>query len=157
LKLIKYSHYLPIWDHSEKYTPLESFVHVDHGKDAEPKFTELLTEGAKIKNLSPTTGSEVTGVQLSKLSRAGKNQLVLLVAQRKVVAFRGQDFADLPIQEALDFGGYFGRHHIHPTSGAPEGYPEVHLVHRVGSSSEFDEFLANRNSSVGWHSDVTYE
>jgi alpha-ketoglutarate-dependent taurine dioxygenase len=152
-----YPHYLPIWDHGEKYPPLEPFVHVDHGKDADPSFKDLLVEGSKITKLTPTTGSEVTGVQLSKLTQAGKDQLALLVAQRKVVAFRDQDFADLPIQEALDFGGYFGRHHIHPTSGAPEGYPQVHLVHRNGSESEFDSFLRNRNSSVSWHSDVTYE
>jgi taurine dioxygenase/sulfonate dioxygenase len=116
-----------------------------------------LIEGSKIQKLTPTTGSEVTGVQLSKLTSAGKDQLALLVAQRKVVAFRDQDFADLPIQEALDFGGHFGRHHIHPTGGAPEGYPEIHLVHRNGDNGEFEAFLANHNSSVGWHSDVTYE
>lgn len=125
--------------------------------NADGLFPDLLTEESKIQKLTPTTGSEVTGVQLSKLSDAGKDQLALLVAQRKVVAFRDQDLADLPIQEALDFGGYFGRHHIHPTSGAPEGYPEIHLVHRSGSNEEFEVFLANRNSSVGWHSDVTYE
>lgn len=84
--------------------------------------------------------------------------MALLVAQRKLVAFRDQDFADLPLQEALDFGGYFGRHHIHPTSGSPEGFPELHIVHRYGATgSEFDSFLANRNSSVSWHSDVSYE
>jgi alpha-ketoglutarate-dependent taurine dioxygenase len=116
-----------------------------------------LIEGTTIKKLTPTTGSEVTGVQLSKLSPAGKDQLALLVAQRKVVAFRDQDLADLPIKEALDFGSYFGRHHIHPTSGAPEGYPEIHLVHRHSSNGELEAFLANRNSSVGWHSDVSYE
>lgn len=110
-----------------------------------------------IKKLTPTTGSEITGVQLSQLSTAGKDQLALLVAQRKVVVFRNQDFADLPIQEALDFGGYFGRHHIHPTSGAPEGHPQIHLVHRALGQSELDVFLANRNSSVQWHSDVSYE
>lgn len=43
------------------------------------------------------------------------------------------------------------------TSGAPDGYPEIHLVYRNGSQSEFEGFLANRNSSVSWHSDVTYE
>lgn len=96
-------------------------------------------------------------MQLSKLSAAGKDQLALLVAQRKVVVFRDQDLADLPIQEALDFGGYFGRHHIHPTSGSPEGFPEIHLVHRTLDNGEFDAIIANRNSSVGWHSDVTYE
>ena len=68
-------------------------------------------------HLTPTIGTEVHGIQLSKLNNAGKDQLARLVAERKVVAFREQDFANLSIQEALDFGGYFGRHHIHPTSG----------------------------------------
>ncbi|RDL36483.1 Uncharacterized protein BP5553_05835 [Venustampulla echinocandica] len=152
-----YPNYLPVWDHNEKYPVLEPFEHVEHGLNADPTFKDLLPSSSKITKLTPSTGSEVTGVQLSKLSAAGKDQLALLVAQRKVVAFRDQDFADLPIQEALDFGGYFGRHHIHPTSGNPEGYPEIHLVHRDGSKSEFESFLANRNSAVGWHSDVTYE
>lgn len=131
---------------------------MDHGKGADPTFKDLLLEGSKIQKLTPSIGSEVTGVQLSKLTQAGKDQLALLVAQRKVVAFRDQDFADLPLQEALDFGGYFGRHHIHPTSGSPEGFPELHIVHRYGATgSEFDSFLAGRNSSVSWHSDVSYE
>ena len=99
---------------------MEPFTHVEHGKGADPTFKDLLPEGSKIQKLTPVIGSEVTGVQLSKLTPAGKDQLALLVAQRKVVAFRDQDFADLPLQEALDFGGYFGRHHIHPTSGSPD-------------------------------------
>ena len=157
LTKIQYPTYLPTWNHGQKYPALEEFVHKEHGKDADSTFKDLLPEGSKIKKLTPTTGSEVTGVQLSKLSDAGKDQLALLVAQRKVVAFRDQDLASLPLQEALDFGGYFGRHHIHPTSGSPEGYPEFHLVHRYGSNGEFDQFFSGRNSSVSWHSDVTYE
>ncbi|KAJ6014261.1 hypothetical protein N7540_008852 [Penicillium herquei] len=152
-----YPNYLPTWDYEEKYPPLEPFNHVDHGKGADSSFKDLLPEGSKIQKLTPTIGSEVTGIQLSKLNSAGKDQLALLVAQRKVVAFRDQDFADLSIQEALDFGGYFGRHHIHPTSGSPEGYPEIHLVHRNNNAWEFDQYLAEKNSSVSWHSDVTYE
>ncbi|KAL3471254.1 hypothetical protein BJX99DRAFT_263452 [Aspergillus californicus] len=152
-----YPHYLPTWDPSEKYPPLEPFIHTDHGLDADASFPDLLTPGTKIQKLTPTTGSEVTGLQLSSLTPAGKDQLALLVAQRKVVAFRDQDLASLPIQQALDFGGYFGRHHIHPTSGAPESHPQIHLVHRYSSTSELDTFFAGRNSSVAWHSDVTYE
>ncbi|KAL4957482.1 hypothetical protein BDW69DRAFT_200782 [Aspergillus filifer] len=152
-----YPHYLPVWDHGEKYPPLEPFTHTDPGLSADPSFKDLLPEGSKIQKLTPSIGSEVTGVQLSKLSKEGKDQLALLVAQRKVVAFRDQDLADLPIQEALSFGGYFGRHHLHPTSGQPEGYPEIHLVHRNGSKGELDAFFAGKNSTVAWHSDVTYE
>ncbi|KAJ5235164.1 uncharacterized protein N7469_004332 [Penicillium citrinum] len=152
-----YPNYLPVWDHGEKYPALEPFAHVDHGKDADPSLKDLLTADSRIQKLTPTIGSEVTGVQLSKLTPEGKDQLALLVAQRKVVAFRDQDFADLPIHEALEFGGYFGRHHIHPTSGSPEGFPEIHLVHRNNNAWELDEYLAGKNSSVSWHSDVTYE
>lgn len=124
----------------DRYPPLVPFEHYDHGKDADPSFPNLL-KGAKVTDLTSNIGAEVHGIQLSSLDKAGKDELALFVAQKKVVgtffrnlinsfsdsilisiiAFRDQDFADLPIQEALDFGGYFGRHHIHPTSGAPEG------------------------------------
>lgn len=110
-----------------------------------------------VTDLTPTIGTEVEGIQLSSLNAAGKDQLALFVAQRRVVAFRNQDFKDLPIKEALDFGGYFGRHHIHPTSGAPEGYPEVHLVHRGAGDKSVEAFFEARTSSVAWHSDVSYE
>src|SRR6266849_2156307 len=90
----QYPAYLPTWNEGQKYPPLEPFTHVEHGKGADPTFKDLLPEGSKIQKLTPVIGSEVTGVQLSKLSPAGKNQLALLVAQRKVVAFRDQDFAD---------------------------------------------------------------
>jgi sulfonate dioxygenase len=108
-------------------------------------------------HLTPTIGTEITGVQLSKLSKAGKDQLARFVAERKVVAFRDQDFADLPINEALDYGRYFGRLHIHPTSGAPKGYPEIHLVHRGAGDKSAENFFQTRTSSVAWHSDVSYE
>ncbi|RWA05412.1 hypothetical protein EKO27_g9693 [Xylaria grammica] len=153
----KYPHYLPTWDRSLKYPPLEPFEHYEHGKDADPSFPELLPEGTKVTDLTPTIGTEVRGVQLSSLSDAGKDQLARFVAERKVVAFRDQDFKDLSIADALKFGGYFGRHHIHPTSGAPEGYPEVHLVHRGAGDTKSDQYFSDRVSSVAWHSDVSYE
>jgi sulfonate dioxygenase len=152
-----YPNYLPTWDPEEKYPPLEPFEHKDAGLDADPSYPELLGEGVKITHLTPTTGSEVRGIQLSTLTDAGKSQLARLVAERKVVAFRDQDFAKLPISEALSIGGFFGRHHIHPASGAPKGHPEVHLVHRGAGDSTYDQFFANRVTSVGWHSDVSYE
>lgn len=133
------------------------FEHTEHGKDADPALKDLLAPGSQVVELTPSIGSEVRGVQLSKLSDAGKDQLALYVAQRKVVAFRGQDFADLNIKDALTWGGYFGRHHIHPTSGSPEGHPEVHLVHRSAGDRSAEEFFETRTSSVAWHSDVSYE
>lgn len=154
-----FPHYLPVWDNeTERYPPLTPFEHYDHGKDADPSFPDLLPPGkVQVDNLTPTIGSEVRGVQLSQLTKEGKDQLALYVAQRKVVAFRDQDFAHLPIEKALEFGGYFGRHHIHQTSGAPRGYPEIHLVHRGADDRSGAEFLATRTNTVTWHSDVTFE
>lgn len=108
-------------------------------------------------DLTPSMGSEVRGVQLSSLGGSAKDELALYVARRKVVAFRDQDFADLPIAAALAFGAHFGRHHVHPTSGMPDGHPEIQLVHRGEGDGGGAELLRFRTSSVAWHSDVSYE
>ncbi|KAJ9609864.1 hypothetical protein H2200_006193 [Cladophialophora chaetospira] len=154
-----YPEYLPVWDNEKGnlLPPLEPFEHYEHGKDADPSLKNLLKEGSKLEDITASIGAEVTGVQLSQLDNKGKDELALLVAQKKVVAFRDQDLASLPIEQALEFGRYFGRLHIHPTSGAPEGYPEVHLVHRAADDKSFADFLTSRTNSVAWHSDVTYE
>lgn len=157
VKGAKYVNYLPTWDPSQRYPPLTPFEHYEHGKDADTSFKDLLPVGSQVVDLTPTIGTEVRGVQLSRLSSAGKDQLARFVAERKVVAFRGQDFADLPIKDALEWGGYFGRHHIHPTSGSPAGHPEVHLVHRAEGDKSHEAFFETRTSSVAWHSDVSYE
>jgi sulfonate dioxygenase len=109
------------------------------------------------EDLIPTIGTIIHGVQLSGLTSAGKDQLALLTAQRKILVLPDQDLADLSIEQALDFGGYFGRHHTHPTSGNPEGYPEIHLVHRGAGDRCAHDILEERTSTIAWHSDVTYE
>jgi sulfonate dioxygenase len=110
---LKYPHYLPTWDRTQQYPPLEPFEHYEHGKDADTSYPNLLPEGeVSVTHLTPTIGTEVRGIQLSSLTAAGKDELARFVAERKVVAFRDQDFADLPIEKALEFGAYFGRYGI---------------------------------------------
>ncbi|KAK4130095.1 TauD-domain-containing protein, partial [Trichocladium antarcticum] len=91
-----------------KYPALEPFEHHDPGKRADPSYPNLLPAGVAVTDLTATIGTEVRGIPLSSLSSAGKDELARLVAERKVVAFRDQDFADLPIEQALEFGSYFG-------------------------------------------------
>ncbi|KAM7189296.1 hypothetical protein V8F20_010204 [Naviculisporaceae sp. PSN 640] len=158
----KYPHYLPTWDPNEKCPPLEPYEHIDPGHQADTSYPDLfpsssLGSGVQVTHLTPTIGTEVRGVQLTSLSDAGKSQLAHLVATRKVVAFRDQDFADLPIAEALDYGRFFGRLHIHPTAGIAEGYPETLIVHRGAGDNSVDKYFAGRTSTVAWHSDVSYE
>ena len=136
---------------------MEPFGHTEHGLDADKSFGELLGPSVKREDLTATIGTVLSGIQLSKLSDAGKDQLALFAAQRKVLVFRDQDFAALPIEDALKYGEYFGRHHVHPTSGAPKGYPEIHVVHRGTDDRSGELLLETRTSTVAWHSDVSYE
>ncbi|KAI9807297.1 MAG: hypothetical protein M1833_000040 [Piccolia ochrophora] len=168
----RYPNYLPVWDKETFYPPLTPFKHYEHGKDADDSLKNLLGPDAVVDDHTATIGADVTGVQLSQLNDAGKDELARFVAHKKVVgkslfnprftphhprSFRNQDFADLPIEQAVEFVRYFGRLHIHPTSGAPKGFPEVHLVHRGAHDTTAKDFFETRTNSVTWHSDVTYE
>jgi sulfonate dioxygenase len=105
--------------------------------------------------LTPKFGAEVSGIQLHKLNTSERQQLALYVAQRGVVAFRDQDFQDQDPEWMLnDWGSFFGRLHIHPTSGHPKDYPHFHLVYRDGSKS-FNFETSDRFTSSVWHSDVS--
>ncbi|GAA5888521.1 hypothetical protein JCM6882_008982 [Rhodosporidiobolus microsporus] len=153
-----YSRFLPTFDAHLKLPPLEAFEHVDPGlkalDDPEPR---SFLNGAEVDELTPELGSEVTGVQLSQLDTRGRQQLARYVAERGVVAFRDQDFLDKEPDWMLnDWCKFFGRPHIHPCSGAPEGYPEFHLVYR-DSKSTLNYEVDTRLTSTVWHSDVTYE
>ncbi|GAA97241.1 uncharacterized protein L969DRAFT_91911 [Mixia osmundae IAM 14324] len=151
--------WLPRPDPSLHYEPLTDFEHVDPGTRVPDPLTNPLDEllkNAQTAEITPAIGTEVSGVQLSTLSPAQKDQLSVLAARRGVLIFREQDFQELSVPDALDWARYFGRLHIHPTSAHPEGYPEVHLVYRDRKSS-FNYEKSDRTNSVTWHSDVSYE
>ena len=76
-------------DRTRRYPPLEPFTHYEHGRDADPNFPDLFRTATAVKNLTPNTGAEVRGVQLSGLTDAGKDQLALFTAQRKVAGKSG--------------------------------------------------------------------
>ena len=141
-----YPAYLPVWDrslHYEPYVPLEDVF--QPGLLANPAKPALLHAGTTVRHLSPKFGSVVEGVQLSTLRDDGKNELALLVAERGVVVFRNQDFADLSPKAVVDYGNYFGPLHIHPASGHPAGFPELHIVYR-GSE---DRYISRYHLTVG--------
>ena len=74
-----------IVDERCRLPPLEPFDHVEHGKVADPTFPDLLSGATSFNDITPNIGAEVRGVQLSSLTNAGKDQLALLTAQKKVV------------------------------------------------------------------------
>lgn len=78
----------------------------DPGLRADPAKPNLLKPGVQVKQISPFLGAEVRGVQLSGLNSAGLDELALLVAEKKVVAFRGQDFKDLSPERQIEIARY---------------------------------------------------
>ena len=68
-----------------RYPPIEPFDHVERGKGADATFPDLLGPESRLEDLTGVLGAEVSGVQLSKLSDKGKDQLALLAAIKKVL------------------------------------------------------------------------
>ncbi|KAG9104758.1 hypothetical protein FRC06_011240 [Ceratobasidium sp. 370] len=156
-----FTHLLPVFDKSEHYPPLAPFEHVDPAARAnslpEADQRAFLRNATRVRDLTPKIGTEVTGIDLTTLDGAGRDQLALEVARRGVLAFRDQPkFLAQSAEQFKEWGSHFGRLHIHPTSGHPEAIPELHVVYRDGSET-FNHEQLNRISTTLWHSDVSYE
>ncbi|KAJ4485576.1 hypothetical protein J3R30DRAFT_3283116 [Lentinula aciculospora] len=154
----RYSHLLPVFS-QDQYPPLTPFDHNDPGHRAlsHPNPRSFLDNATKITELTPNLGTEVHGVNLRALGSDARDQLALEVARRGLVVFRDQqEFIDAGPDFYREWGSHFGRLHIHPTSGHPQGYPEIHLVYRDANSS-FNFEIEDSITSTVWHSDVSYE
>ena len=126
-----YPEYLPVWDRSLNYEPyVELKDVVQPGLRADPAKPHLLGPDVKLSHLSPKFGSVIQGVQLSSLNDAGKDELALLTAERGVLVFRDQNFANLGPKGVVEYGKHFGPLHVHPVTGHAKDFPELHIVYR---------------------------
>ncbi len=80
--------------------------HTDPGSRADPAKPHLLNANTTTKNISPYIGTEVSGVQISELTKEGLDELALFTAERKVVIFRDQDFKDLTPERQIEIASY---------------------------------------------------
>lgn len=106
--------------------PLEPFEFHDRGLAANKEKPNLIPQDnpdVKVTKLTPVIGTEIRGLQLSKLSDAQKDELALLIAERGVVVFRDQDFKDIGIEQQKAFGRYFGPLHIHVSQSTNQSEP----------------------------------
>lgn len=157
LSKTNYPEYLPTWD-PIWFDPLPYFDYEDPALRVKDRSKpNLLTPDAKISHLQPNMGSVIEGVQLSDLSDAGKDELALLVSERKVVAFRDQDLIDAGPARQSEFMRHFGKPNYQPISGSVRGHPEFHIIHRDGNRDELARFLEHRTTTTLWHQDVSYE
>lgn len=161
--LSPYPDWLPTWNPNEKFGKLQPFKFVDPGFRGDPNYLNLFPLGGldavAHSHLSPKLGTEILddSIQLSRLTGAQKDDLLLLVERRGVVVFRNQDLKDKGLQFNKEFGQHFGPLHIHPTSGAPQDYPEFHITYRKSNEAALKQLLLNTRTTTLWHSDVTYE
>ncbi|KIJ68710.1 hypothetical protein HYDPIDRAFT_82029 [Hydnomerulius pinastri MD-312] len=154
----KYAHLLPHFA-PDTYPPLTPFEHVDPGsralKHTDPR--AFLNSASSVIQLTPNLGTEVRGISLAALDSDGRDQLALEVARRGLMVFRNQsDFIDQGPEAYLEWGRHFGRLHVHPTSGHPKDYPQIHLVYKDAKST-FNFEIEDSITSTVWHSDVSYE
>ncbi|KAF1952827.1 dioxygenase-like protein [Byssothecium circinans] len=143
----KYAAYLPVYDTTTKFPPTELFDFDDRGHHADLAKPNLLgrdNTGLKVSKLTPRVGTEITGLQLSHLTDAQKDELALLIVERGVV-------------KQKEFGKYFGRLHVHPVGAHVKDHIEFHSIYlgkdnlyRLGRST-------SKLTTTGYHSDVSYE
>ncbi|KAJ0311072.1 hypothetical protein COL516b_001775 [Colletotrichum fioriniae] len=113
--------------------------------------------GAKVENITPRVGAEVRGIQLSQLSKAGLDEVALLAAERGVLVFRDQDFADIGFERQKEIVRHYGPLHKHPTMGYPEGTgPEFHVVYADEKAGNLRTLLGPRTTYDLWHIDQTF-
>ncbi|KAF7552765.1 hypothetical protein G7Z17_g4094 [Cylindrodendrum hubeiense] len=127
------------------------------GNRADPSKPSILKAGVTVTNITPRIGTEIRGVQISKLGASGLDELALLAAERGVVVFRDQDFADVGFDKQLNTVKHYGPLHQHPTMGYPEGTgPEFHVVYADEKSGNLRTLLGPRTTYDLWHIDQTF-
>lgn len=152
-----YPHYLPIFD-KVWFEPLPPFQFDDPALRADPSKPHLLSPKVKTANITPRMGTILEGIDLSKLGDTAKDELALLVAERKIVVLPAQEaFLDIGPAAQQQFMNYFGKPNYQPVSGSLKGHPGFHIIHRDGNKDELDRFFAQKTTSCLWHQDVSYE
>ncbi|KAK1476296.1 hypothetical protein CTAM01_15539 [Colletotrichum tamarilloi] len=153
----EYESYLPHFVPGTQ-PPLEEFHHDDVGLRADPTKENLLgATGVSYEEVTPAVGTEIRGIQLSQLSFAQLDELALFAAERGVVIFRDQDFADIGPEKQKAYGRHFGSLHVHQMGGQIKDYPELLPVYRDFTPGAVDNEIKDNVTSVKWHSDMSYE
>lgn len=135
------------------WRPLTEVPYHDKGIRGDPRFRNLLDSATDVFDYNPKIGTEIRGVNLSKLTDAQKNDLARLISVRGVVFFRNQ--TDLDIDAHRELGAYFGKLHKHATTAVPTkpGLEDVHVVFTDGSSKDQRAVFS---PTFLWHSDVSH-
>ncbi|CAI7650054.1 unnamed protein product [Penicillium manginii] len=154
-----YPQYLPTWD-PIWFDPLPPFEYSDPALRAckhKPNLLPPSNPSIKITHIQPNIGTTIEGLQLNTLTDAAKDELALLISERKVLAFPDQNLIDDGPDAQESFMRYFGKPNYQPVSGSIRNHPAFHVIHRDGNRDEIARFLEARTTTTLWHQDVSYE
>ncbi|ESK92287.1 alpha-ketoglutarate-dependent sulfonate [Moniliophthora roreri MCA 2997] len=109
--------------------PHPAFDVVEPGTRAKPSKPRLFAHPElRLKNLTPQIGTELRGIQLTKLNEEELDEVALLAAERGVL--RDQDLKDAGFQKQRTPARHFGLLHRHASMGYPAGTsPEFHVIY----------------------------
>ena len=155
----KFPNYLPVWEEDFWFdSDFPAFEYHDPALRADKTKPHLLTSSVKAKSVTPKMGTILTGVKLETLSTEAKDELALLICERKFVVLREQsDFLHVGPQFQIEFMEHFGKLSRQPVSGSVKGFPQFHVIHRDGNEDEIKNFFRHKMTTTLWHHDVSYE
>lgn len=154
----EFPNYLPAWESNIWFNEVPKFDYHDPASRAAKSKPHLLHSGVTVRHITPKMGTVLTGLQMQNLSDAARDELALLIVERKIVVLRDQsEFLHSGPQFQKDFMSYFGKLSHQPVSGAVKGFPAFHIIHRDGNEDEIAKFFEHRLTSTLWHQDVSYE
>ena len=153
----EFPEYLPVFE-KVFHPDFPEFEYNDPALKADPKKPHLFSSGVTAKAVTPRMGTILTGLKLEKLCQKGKDELALLISERKFVVLREQlDFLKSGPQFQSDFMSYFGKLSYQPVSAAIKGFSQFHIIHRDNNEADIARFLSRKSSTCLWHHDVSYE
>lgn len=173
-KNYEHAQYTPFFPKID-WAPLEPVKVTDKALAADPVKKALLSAASKVKDLTPSIGTEIVGIDLRALTNSQKDELALLVAERGVVCtykpiyksirmlidiwavFRDQL---IDIHQQLELAAYFGPLHKHATTGIPKAAADdsqLQAVHVVYNDKTRKPDASAFAITELWHSDVSYE
>jgi sulfonate dioxygenase len=154
----EFPEYLPVWEPGVWFDDFPIFEYHDPALRANKEKPHLFQSGVTAQPITPRMGTILTGVKLETLSDEAKDELALLICERKVVILREQlDFLRAGPQFQVDFMSHFGKLSIQPVTGAVKGFPQFHIIHRDSNEEEIKRFFETKMTSTLWHHDVSYE
>ena len=150
--------YLPTWEAGLWFDEVKPFKFDDPALHADKTKPNLFTKGVVSRDITPKMGTILSGVRIQDLCPNARNELALLISERKVVVLRDQDdFLHAGPQYQEDFMSYFGKLSYQPVSGSVKGHPAFHIIHRDSNEDEIAKFFERKMTSTLWHHDVSYE